>query len=165
MRLFAVTLAAVGFAAISSSDLRSEIKDMNAQMGNAMRRGDMKAITAIIKAGCTKDFSYVEAGKSSNMDQMLTNMKAGLSAMKTTSAKASLLTLKEKGSNAVATEKHEVAGIMTDKNKKTHRIVFIGTSTDTYVKVGKEWKMSKMEWTANKMTMDGKPMDPSKMGS
>ena len=163
MKLIAVSFAALSLVAISSADLRSDIKQMNAVVGNAMVKGDMKMLSKVIKAGVTNDFTYVEQGKTMTCDQMLETMKAGFSQMKTTSAKTEIVSLKEKGNSGMATEKHMMTGTMTGPDKKTHKMSYVGTSTETYVKVGKEWKMSKMVWGMEKMMMDGKPMDMSKM--
>jgi hypothetical protein len=165
MKIFALSMAALSFAAISSADLRSEIKEMDAVVGNAMIKGDMKMLSKAIKAGVTNDFTYVEQGRSMTCDQMLETMKAGLSQMKTTSARTQIVSLKEKGNSAMAVEKHMMAGMMTGPDKKTHKMSYVGTSTETYVKVGKEWKMSKMVWGMDKMMLDGKPMNPGKMAA
>jgi hypothetical protein len=53
---------------------------------------------------------------------------------------------------------------MMGPDKKSHTMSFSGTSTNTYVKVKGKWLMSVMSWGKSTMMMDGKPMDPSKMG-
>lgn len=164
MKLIAVTFAALSLVAISSADLKSELKEMNARTGNAMVKGDMKSLEAMMKAGVTKDFTYTEAGKTMNFSQMMEMMKQSMGAMKVTSAHTDIVTVKEKGNMGVATQKRTLTGIMTTPDKKTHKMSFGGMTTDTFVKVGKEWKMQKMVWGKNTMMMDGKPMDPAKMG-
>lgn len=165
MKLLTVTLAAVSLVAVSNADLRSDINAMNGRIGSAMVKGDMKALDAMMKAGMTKDFKYIEGGKTMTYDQMMVQMKASMSSMKCTSAVAKLLTLKEKGNMATSTESHVMKGTMPPgADKKVHTMSFVGTSTNTYVKVGKDWKMSKMSWGKSTMMMDGKPMDMSKMG-
>ena len=96
--------------------------------------------------------------------QMMEQMKANMSAMKCTSAVAKLVTLKEKGNTATSTESHVMKGTTMGADKKSHTMSFSGMSTNTYVKVGKDWKMSRMSWGKSTMMMDGKAMDMSKMG-
>ena len=84
MKLFAVTLAAFSIVAISSADLKSEINSMNSKIHMAMKKGDMKTCSAIMKAGVTKDFKYIEGGKTMTFDQMMEQMKASMSMMKLT---------------------------------------------------------------------------------
>ena len=163
MKLIALSFAALSLAAVSSADLKSELKEMNARVGNAMVKGDMKNLEAMMKAGVTKDFTYTESGQTMNFSQMMEMMKQSMGAMKTTSAHTDIVTVKEKGNMGVATQKRTMTGTMTGPDKKSHKMSFNGTTTDTFVKVGKEWKMSKMVWGKNTMMMDGKPMNMPKM--
>ena len=164
MKLLTVTLAAVSLVAISSADLKSEVTAMNNKVTAAMMKGDMKTLESVMKGGVTADFMYVEGGKSMNFSQMWTTMKASMSSMKCTMATAKMSGLKEKGKMGTGMESHHMMGTMMGKDKKTHKMSFDGTSTNTYVMVGKSWKMSKMAWGKSTMMMDGKPLDMSKMG-
>lgn len=164
MKLFAVTLAALSLVAISSADLKSEINSMNSKIHAAMVKGDMKACGAIMKAGTTKDFKYIEGGKTMTFDQMFAQMKGSMAAMKLTKATTSVISVKEKGSMGTSVEKHTMEGTMTGPDKKSHKMSFSGVSTNTYTKVGKTWMLKVMNWGKSTMLMDGKPMDMSKMG-
>ena len=164
MKLFTVSLALVGITGLANADLRSEITTMNTKICQMMMKGDMKSLDAMMKAGMTSNFQYVEGGKTMTYAQMFEQMKASMSMMKCTSATSKLASLKQNGKTATSVEKHMMAGTMTGPDKKPHKMSFSGTSTNTYVLSGKMWKMSKMSWGESKMMMDGKPMDPSKMG-
>ncbi|MEI7985902.1 MAG: nuclear transport factor 2 family protein [Armatimonadota bacterium] len=164
MKLFSVIVVGVSFAAISSADLKSEINSMNSKIHLAMKKGDMKTCSAIMKAGVTKDFKYIEGGKTMTFDQMMEQMKASMSMMKLTKVSTSIVSLKEKGGMGTSVEKHVMEGTMTGPDKKSHTMSFSGNSTNTYRKVGKAWMLSVMSWGKNTMMMDGKPMDMSKMG-
>jgi hypothetical protein len=164
MKKFSLAVAAIALVAVSSADLRSEINAMNAKIHVAMKKGDMKTCGAIMKAGLTKDFKYIEEGKTMTFDQMFEQMKASMSMMKLTKVSTSILSLKEKGAMGTSVEKHVMEGTMTGPDKKSHKISFSGNSTNTYKKIGKAWMMSVMSWGKNTMMMDGKPMDMSKMG-
>lgn len=164
MKLFAVTLAAFSIVAISSADLKSEINSMNSKIHTAMKKGDMKGCGMIMKSGVTKDFKYIEGGKTMTFDQMFEQMKASMSAMKLTNASTKVMSVKEKGSMGTSVEKHIMEGTITGPDKKSHKMSFSGVSTNTYVKVGKAWMLKVMNWGKSEMLMDGKPMDMSKMG-
>ena len=165
MKLFSVILVGVSFAAISSADLKSEINSMNSKIHAAMKKGDMKSLGMIMKAGVTKDFKYIEDGKTMTFDQMFEQMKGSLSMMKLTKASTQVVSVKEKGTMGTSVEKHVMAGTMTGPDKKTHKVSFSGVSTNSYTKAGKAWMLKVMSWGKSEMLMDGKPVDMSKMGS
>ncbi|MEI8281441.1 MAG: nuclear transport factor 2 family protein [Armatimonadota bacterium] len=144
MKLITAVVAVLGLVAVSAADLKSDINAMNLKIGKAMVKGDMKALDAMFNAGMTKDFKYEEGGKTMTYAQMMEQMKASMATMKCTSAVAKLVTLKEKGNSATSTESHVMKGTTMGADKKSHTMSFSGMSTNTYVKVGKDWKMSKM---------------------
>lgn len=124
-----------------------------------MKKKDFATLSKQMKAGTTSDFKYTEEGKTQTFDQMMQNMKMGLGMMnKLTVCSTKLLTLKEKGDKAVATNQHMMVGTMTAPDKKTHTMSFSGVSENTYVKQGGKWKMASMTWKSMKQTMDGKPI-------
>lgn len=164
MKLFSVIVVGVSFAAISSADLKSEINSMNSKIHVAMKKGDMKSLHSIMKSGVTKDFKYIEDGKTMTFDQMFEQMKGSMAMMKLTNATTKVVSVKEKGTMGSSVEKHVMAGTMTGPDKKTHKMSFSGMSTNTYTKVGKAWMLKVMSWGKSEMMMDGKPMDMSKMG-
>lgn len=166
MKTFAVGLAVVGLVTMASADsLRSQIEAMDKKISSAMKKKDMKAFEKYVRAGVTSDFKYSEDGHSMTFDEMLATMKQSFAQMGTvTQATSKILSLKEKGGNATAECKHMMAWTMVTPDKKTHKMSMVGTSTDVYKKVGKDWKMSSMSWKNGEMKMDGKKVDPSKMG-
>jgi hypothetical protein len=162
--LVSVVLLA-GIAAAQAQSLHSQIEAANQKIVAAMKKKDIPAIAKAIKAGTTANFVYTEAGKSQTFDQMMADMKMGLNSMsKITVCEEKILSLKEKGNTATGTTSHKMGGIATGPDKKPHTMVYMGTSTDQYVKEKGVWKMSKMAWNMTGMTMDGKKMDASAMG-
>ncbi|RYG19348.1 nuclear transport factor 2 family protein [bacterium] len=129
----------------SAQSLRSQIDAANKTSSRLMMAKDVKGLTKHWKAGMTPDFKYVEGGKTQNFDAMAAGMAMGLGQMnKLSKAESKLLTLKEKGNTATATTRHTMG--------------FTGVSSDTYVKQGGKWRMSKMSWLKQTSSMDGKPM-------
>lgn len=166
MKAITVSLTLVGLVAFASADsLKEQINASGVKIGNAMKKKDMKAFEKIVKAGVTSDFKYIENGQSMTFDQMFQMMKSSFTMMdKVTTAENKILSLKESGKSATAKVRHTMAGTMKLQDNKVHKFTMTGVSHDTYKKVGKEWKMSIMDWKESKMTMDGKPFDPTKMG-
>ena len=161
-----IVIAACGLSAAQAQSLKSTIESSNKRITDAMKAQDFAKLAQELKAVVTTDFVYSEdgqPGKPQTFDQMLANMKMGLSSMKkVTIANATFLTLKEKGNTATSTAKHTMGGMVPGPDKKTHLLVYSGISTDVYVKQGSKWKMKSMAWKTTSMTMDGKPFDPTK---
>ena len=165
MKTVSLSIVFISLVTTASADaLRDQITAANAGYHKAMIKNDMKAMEAMMKNNITSDFTYEEMGRKLNFDQMITQMKAGMGAMKKiTEANSKLITLKETGTKATATTLRSMAGVTMGPDKKQHTMAFSGTTTDTYVKQGGKWKFSKMVWGKQTMSMDGKVMDPSKM--
>ena len=94
-----------------------------------------------------------------NLSKMLETVKGGLASMsKVTVAKSELQSLKIESKIAHAVTKHTVAYESKSEDGKLHKFVSSGVTHDEYRLVGKDWKMSKMEWVKNDLTVDGKPV-------
>ncbi len=156
---FAIVLVAIVATAFAGS-ARTEIDAWNKKVTAAMMKKDMANLEKIMKAGVTSDFKHVENGQSLNFAQMFERMKMGIGSMKKlTKATTKIVSITEKGNTAVCKVEHVMEGMMAMEDKKDHKMGFTGIAEHTYVKQGKSWKMSKMEWKTQKATMDGKPMD------
>lgn len=166
MKALALTLLALGaFVVAQASGLRASIEASNKKIHTAMKKKDFVALDRIFKAGMTKDFTYVENGKTETYDVMMQGVKMGLGQMqKVSEVSTKIVSVKEKGNVGTCTAMHTMAGTVVGTDKKKHAMSFSGTAVETYVKVGKDWKMSKMEWKASKMLMDGKPMPMATAG-
>lgn len=165
MRKYALTLAALCLAAAGMADLRSEVMAVNNKIIAAIKARDADAFAKIVKACTTKDFKYVEMGRTMGLNEMIMGMRQGMTQMKDLKrADVKIVSVKEMGSKGTAKLWHNMEGRMMGQDKKWHNMGFTGMSTHAFVKVGGEWKMSMMKWGKQKMTMDGKPFDPSKMG-
>jgi ketosteroid isomerase-like protein len=165
MRSIVILASLLAFASAQAQSLRASITTTNTQVANAMKKKDFAALNKAIKGTVTPNFVYVENGQKQNVDQMLANMKMGIGMMKkVTVAQAKVLSLKEKGNTGVAKAQHTIGGLIPGPDGKTQTMVVTGTVEETYVKQGGKWKMSKMHWLSQKMTMNGKPFDPAAMG-
>jgi hypothetical protein len=160
MKPFAVIVAASALLCVASAQsLRSQIEAANKTTHKLMMAKDVKGLTKEWKGAATADFKYVDAGRTMNMDQMCQGMAMGLGQMKKLlKADSKILSVKEKGNTGTSTTDHIMEGVTVGPDKKPHTMTFKGVSTETYVKQGGKWKMSKMAWGKQTMLMDGKPM-------
>lgn len=156
-------LLACSITVASAGSLRSDIEALDKTVHETMMRKDAVGFTKAMRAATTKDFKYVENGKTMSFDKMVEGIKSGFALMKKMlAADPKILTVKEKGNTGVATIQHNLSGIMVGPDKKNHTMTFTGVSTDIYRKEGGKWKMTSMTWTSQKMFMDGKPLAPGK---
>jgi hypothetical protein len=162
MRTGLCLVAFAGLCSLATADpsLRSQIEAMNKSIVATFKHRDASAFRKATKGGTTADFKYSDdGGKPMNFDKMVAGMQQAFAMYKQiTTAKTTILSVKEHGNTATAVEKHTMGGIVAGGDKKTHKMVFEGTSTETYRKVKGQWLMSSMSMKTDKMTMDGKPM-------
>lgn len=152
-----VVASALAFAGDS---LRSAILVVGKPIERALMHKDVAAFAKAVRPNVTDDFTYSDAGgKPMDFDTMVQEMKQSLSAYtKITLATSRIVSVKQKGDTGAAVERHEMKGYTLGPDKKKHNLVFIGTSTESYKKVGGKWLMSSMVMKTDKLTMDGKPM-------
>jgi hypothetical protein len=126
-----------------------------------MLKKDFSGFATIMKGAITKDFKYIEAGQTMTFDQMLSNMKMGMSQYKKiTKSQTKVFAVQVQGNKATATVWHMMEGTMMGPDKKKHTVSYSGNAIESYVKVGKMWKMTTMDWRDTKSLMDGKAFDP-----
>jgi hypothetical protein len=157
--LFAVTLLATSSLALADASLKSQMKAMNKKIEATFLKKDIAGFAKVTKNGMTPDFKYSdEGGKPMGADMMIAGMKQGFSMYsKITTAKTTIVSVKEMGDSGRAVEKHMMGGITMGPDKKSHKMAYEGTSTETFKKVHGKWLMATMVMKTDKMTLDGKP--------
>lgn len=155
----ALSLGIVLLAATAAhADLRSDATSLDKAVTAAMKKKDFPALEKAIRAGLAPNFVYMEGGQKQTTDEMISNMKMGLGAMKKLNTVATkVLSVKQSGNTGTVSTVHVMSGVTAGQDKKPHILSFTGMSQDTYVKIGGKWKMSKMVMKTQKMTLDGKP--------
>jgi len=166
MKARALLFVLVATAAMANAQsLKSQIHKMNGPISKVMMKKDIDGFKKIVQNSVTPDFKYSEDGRSMSFDQMVDGMKQGFAMYsKVTSAKTKVVSVKEKGNDGTAVEQHTMKGITMGPDKKSHKVVFVGTSNETYKKVNGKWLMATMEMKTDKLTMDGKAMPMPNMG-
>lgn len=160
--ILALALSAMTLPVLA--DLKSDIVTMNAKVSKALKAKDFKAFAAATQNSVTKDFKHVENGQSMDYKTMLAMVKESFGMMeKMESVSVKVLSVTEKGNTGTSKENHHMAGTMKMPDGKSHKVVFDGITICKYVKQNGKWMMSRMEWSGQKMLMDGKPFDPTKM--
>ena len=162
-----VALAVCGlatFAVASPKGLKAQIAKSNGEFTKLMKAKDVDGMAALMAPMVTKDFKHVENGVETTFDQMVTSMKQGFTMMgSVTSCSATTLTFKQMLDTATCTTRHKFGYTTKGADGKSHAFTFAGTTKDDYRKEGADWKMSKMTWLKQAMTMDGKPFNPGNM--
>lgn len=155
--LFLCAIAATLTSALA--DLKSDINTYNKAFSAAMIKRDFATLEKMMKSGMTSDFVYEEAGKKQDAKTMLASMKMGLGMLKSVdSASSKVISVKESGNKATVVTERSMKGTMAGEGSKVHKMVHVGVTTDTMVKVNGKWKMAKMIWKTKTATLDGKPM-------
>lgn len=160
-RFLAIALLSLPVLALADSSLKSQIQAMNKPICDAMMKLDIDAFNKAVKGGITPDFKYYDDNSpATDYKTMTAMMKQGFAMYaKMDYVKTDIVSVTEKGSTGTAIEKHSMVGMTKPgPDKKSHKIMFVGTSTETYKKVKGKWMMSSMAMKTDKMTMDGKPM-------
>lgn len=155
------TVVASAWAFDATSDLKAYLTAMIPKAERAFNSMDSKFFAATT----TADFTEVEMGKTYNKKQSLAEMKQMSSACKSISCSLKLMSVKASRSTGTAlTSMHMVAVMKPQgKDKKAHTMVMDSWETETWVRVGKIWKLKHLQETKpSKMTMDGKPYKPAK---
>ena len=164
------TLILVPFAvSCFAADLKAEVEALNKKAEKLLKAKDLDGFAKMLKTHCAPDFKYCEegmGGKPMTLQQMMDQMKMGYAMTDTVkSVSAKILTLNVTGNTAKGTTRHEMTSVMKgEKGKKGPVMVYIGKSTDMYKMIKGKWYMTSMSMKTEKMTLDGKPFDPSKMG-
>jgi hypothetical protein len=113
----------------------------------------------------TPDFSMTMMGQNMNTAQAKASMKQWFGMMKDLHCKFMLTSVKNNGSMVTVMDKFNMWGTMMDpKTKKPAKYTDMGSETATWVRMNGHWMMKKLVSKDEKMTLNGKPFDPTKMG-
>ncbi len=162
MKTFTLLAALAVATASNAAGVRESAMPVFKQVDKAFMHKDAAAFKKATMGRMTSDFKEVNPdGTSMTYAQTCDSVKQMLSTFnKVTSADVKMLTVKEKGNAATSTCAHTLTGTVMGPDKKSHKMVMKGWTSDTWKKEGKVWKMASMTWTKQEMTLDGKPFRP-----
>lgn len=155
----AIILAVALCVAGPEDDFRNQMNRQSKKYETAMLKKDIKAFGKLLDMYTTKNFVYKENGQSMTKKQMFDQMSMSVKGFqKVTKFKSRILTAQVQGNKATCTVSNLMEGTMIGPDKKKHTMSFGGNTVETFVKEGKTWKMSVMEWKTMEMKQDGKVM-------
>lgn len=158
-----VAASSIAYAGDKDYSLRRTITTVDAKVCKAFMKLDLAGFEKATRSVVTSDFRDIEMAKPMTYDEMLNTMKQSFGMIsKMTSATMKIESVRAKGSVAKVAMVQRMRGTMVGPDKKTHKMTFTARTIDTWKKDGKSWKLAEMNWKSQKMTMDGKPFDPSK---
>lgn len=161
--LSAVVICATAFSFDETADFKKFMTGFLPKLQKAFEKMDVK----FFEDFTTDDFTETMMGRTMKKKESMDSMRAQVATTKSMSAKFKLLSASAK--NGVGTSTSQGWFVMVSKptpqDKKTHKLEMEMVEKETWVKVGKTWKLKKLEQVGQmKMKMDGKPMDPNAMG-
>jgi ketosteroid isomerase-like protein len=155
----AALVSLIGVTVAVRADDKKDIAALYNKVAAAMIA---KNVDGIMATG-TKDFTYTEAGKTMTGSQVSAQMKQQFQMLKgPVKCKMTVVSCKITGKtadvNSTAYSEMQISG----QDGKAHTVVTSSKSKDVVVKTGSGWLMKSVNIQSNKMTMDGKPYDPTK---
>ncbi len=159
MKVALAIFALVAVGSVAQADLRSDIKSANEKIAASLKKQDFAAYDNLTKELCSSDFKCTERGRTKTREQMVQELKFGVSqAHKILASEVNLKSLSQKGSSATSTSSHHLLMVMTGADNQTHKIDYTATSTDIWTKNGKKWTLTSSVFSKDAFTMDGKPL-------
>jgi len=157
---FGLAVTALSFDALS--DFKAALKQFEAGVVKAFATKNHKFFEQI----STPDFTYTDfKGTKMKKKESIAQMKAMFDSMGP--SKASFRSSGHAVRGNMGSANYVGTFVMNQKGPdgKNHVIVMTSFTKETYKKVGAKWLVSSIvETKEGKMTMDGKPFDPSMMG-
>ena len=155
----AAAMLLLGFAGAAKADDKQDIAALYAKLDKAVVAKDLKTIMATGAPG----FTYTEAGHTMSGDQVSAQMQQQFQATTgTPKSKTTVTSVVVKGTTAVVGSIGVTELQMVLPDGKPHKLSSTSKTSDTLTKTAKGWLFQKINILSNKMTLDGKPFDPSK---
>jgi Tfp pilus assembly protein PilE len=162
--LLAVSMLAT--VALAGPGDETYIRTAHDQFAKAALSNSYKTMEKSIMQNMTADFKYKSPnGRSETRTQWLQMMKQEFQrGMKFSAFKFTVGKITVNGKTASVQSSLTAKGSGMGPDKKNHVFGSTSKAVETWVKEGSKWKIKMIDTKSEKMTMDGKPFDPSKMG-
>lgn len=161
----ALAAAALTTAALAK-DANSDFKKFLVQFFPKLEKAFAKMDAAFFDKVTTPDFTETMMGQTMTKQQSLANMKQQSQMMESCKAKFKLLSAKVVNGKGIAASKGSFVMVMKPMSQgAAKQTMTIDMQTqETWVRSGGTWKLQRLvEVGKSKMTMNGKPFDPTKM--
>lgn len=155
-------ICSVAAARDADSEFKAFMKALLPRLEKAFETKNVKFFEDI----STADFQDKMGPQKMTKAQSMAEMRRQFKTMKSMDCSFKLVSTKVTGNTAVSLT-HSKATMITlpEGNEKSHVMKAEMWEKETWVKVGKTWKIRILEQAKPmKMWMDGKPFDPAKMG-
>jgi hypothetical protein len=155
--LFGLTVLA------NAEDMKAKLQPIYDQIAKATKDKDTTALRKIMRRYGTNDFVYIHHdGKRQNTKQMLAEMESMAKVVGPFSRSTMAIESSAGNSkNAVVTVVSDWAMTMKGSDGKVHKVEGSERTTDTWIAVGKGWKLKQIQTKTSKASMDGKPIPPN----
>ena len=165
-RTLVASCALLALAMLAHGDADTVKKELNAKyqaLSKAFAAKDGAAFEKIVAPGFTTTDVH---GKTIGTKEFISTMKQSMQALPA-GAKVSARILGKvvsKGDKATCQSELSIVSPVPAGDGKSHTMSVTGVSEDTWVKLKGDWKVLKSVDKSQKMSMDGKPFDPSAFG-
>lgn len=160
--LILLSAATVLLSAAAAADDKSARKEVDAAYRKLEAAIKAKNIDGVLKLS-TLDFTMKQPGKKpQNAEQVKAAMMQEFAMAKSVDeVKMTVTKFTVTGYTAEATTSGKMSLSMYGQQGKTNKLVDLSTTKDTWVKGADGWKIKSVDVITDKMTLDGKPFDPS----
>lgn len=151
-------LILVAFA--GADDYKAQIQKGHDMVSKMALKNDGAGLSKALASFTTKDFVWKEQnGTKLTLAQWQGMMQSQMKMIKVTAWKFTLKDFKQAGNTLTnMTTLNMTATMKNPKTGKPSVVKSVSTARETYVKVGKDWKLKMIESLTDKSTVDGKPM-------
>ena len=155
-------LAAVAAISIAAGNLQGTLQSSYSQLAVATRAGDSAKAEKVLRGQCTKDFKSIDkTGKTKTLEQVIAEMKRGMAQigkyMK--SCTITLKSVNQNGNTAVGQVASHYAASLPGQGGKMQTLDMTEMSTDSWIKVGNDWKMKQTKISSQVVKIDGKTLN------
>jgi hypothetical protein len=167
MKRTLVLLGAVALASFAVADANSDFAKFAKEMAPRAKRAFETRNAKFFETTSAPDFVDKMMGQPMTKKQSMAEMKRMFDECKSIKADLKVLSTKASGNTGVAMTFGHMTMITkpSKQDPKSHKIVMDMWLKETWIRSGKTWKMKMIESAKPmKMTMDGKPFDPSQGG-
>ncbi|MBS1716146.1 MAG: nuclear transport factor 2 family protein [Armatimonadetes bacterium] len=146
------------FAVVAATSLANNPPTQKAIQAeyDRMTQAFIKKDFATFKTIMTDDFTATAQGKTVNRDHVVKDFQGMRGHFSNIKWAKKILSVKETGSSAEVSVVGNMSGSLESPDKKSHAFTLKAETIDTWIKVGKDWKLQKSVTSKITTSFDGK---------